>query len=95
MDIAWYRDLVICVWGLVFTVVVILFGVLACLLYVRVRAILNSVRATSANVHEISTAVKDEIVGPLASIGAIIKGISEGIDVFSRFFRKKEGEKYE
>ena len=91
MDIAWFRDLVICIAGLVITVVVVLFGVIAYLLYTRVRGILNSVQATSANIEEISSTVKDEIVQPVAQLGALIKGISQGIDIFRRFFRKQEG----
>jgi len=91
MDIAWFRDLVICIAGLVMTVVVVLFGVIAVLLYTRVRAIMNSVQATSTNIQEISSTVKDEVVQPVAQLGALIKGISQGIDIFSRFFRKQEG----
>jgi len=93
MDIAWFRDLVICITGLVITVVVVLFGVLSYLLYIRVRAILSSLQAASANVNEISSAVKDDIVKPVAQLVALIRGISQGIDMFSRFFRKQEGDK--
>jgi len=93
MDIAWFRDLVICITGLVITVVVVLFGVLSYLLYLRVRTILNSVQAASTNIQEISSTVKDEIVSPIVHLVALIRGISQGIDMFSKFFRKQEGGK--
>ncbi|MBM4447462.1 MAG: hypothetical protein FJ023_09015 [Chloroflexi bacterium] len=90
MDIAWFRDLVICIAGLVMTVVVILIGVLSYFLYTRVRAILNSIQATSTNIHEISSAVKDDIVKPVVQLVALVRGISQGIDIISRFFKKEQ-----
>jgi uncharacterized protein YoxC len=92
MDIAWFRDLVICVAGLVVAVVVIFFAVLLCLLYRKVRSILNSIEATSETIHGISSAVKDEIVSPIVQLVTLIRGLLQGIDLVSRFFKKEEQE---
>ena len=92
MDIVWFRDLVICISGLVVTGVVIFIAVLSYLLYSRVRSVLNSIEATSTTIHEISSAVKDEIVRPVVQLVALIRGIHQGIDLVNRFFGKKESE---
>jgi hypothetical protein len=92
MDIAWFRDLVICISGLVVTLVVIFIAVLSYLLYNRARSALDSIKATSATINEISSAVRDEIVKPVLQWVTLIKGVFQGIDLVSRFFRKEEQE---
>jgi len=92
MDIGWFRDLVICIWGLVFTVVVIFIAVLAYLLYNKARSLMDSIKATSATINEISSAVRDEVVKPVLQWVTLIKGVFQGIDLVSRFFKKEEQE---
>jgi hypothetical protein len=90
MDIGWFRDLVICISGLVVTLVVIFAAILAYLLYNKTRSVLNSIEATSENIHEISSAVRDEVVKPVVQVASLIRGISQGIDMVSRFFKKEQ-----
>ena len=92
MDIAWFRDLVICISGLVVTLVIIFIAVLAYLLYNRARSVMDSIKATSATINEISSAVRDEIVKPVLQWVTLIKGVFQGIDLVSKFFRKEEQE---
>jgi hypothetical protein len=92
MDIAWFRDLVICISGLVVTVVVIFIAVLSYLLYNKAKSVLDSMRTTSATINEISSAVRDEIIKPILQLVALIKGVLQGIDLVNRFFGKKESE---
>src|SRR4030042_150861 len=92
MDIAWFRDLVICISGLVVTVVVIFIAVLVYLLYNKARSLMDSIKATSATINEISSAVRDEIVKPVLQWVTLIKGVFQGIDLVSRFFSKEEQE---
>ena len=105
MDIAWLRDLVICIWGLVATGVVICIAVVLCLFYRRLRPILDSIEAasgkarsildsvegTTATIREMSSYVADEVVKPVAQIVALVQGIRQGVDTISRLFRKQEG----
>lgn len=88
MDIAWFRDLVICISGLVITGVVIFAAILAYLLYNKTRSVMNSIEATSETIHEVSSAVRDEVVKPVVQLTSLIRGISQGVDMVSRFFRK-------
>lgn len=92
MDIGWFRDLVICIAGLVMTGVVIFVAVLLYLLYNRARSVLDSMKATSATLHEISFMVKDEVVRPAVQLVTLIRGIFQGIDLVSRFFKREEQE---
>jgi hypothetical protein len=92
MDIGWLRDLVICISGLVITVVVIFMAVLAYALYRRIRPILDSMRATSGTIQEITSIVKDEVVKPAVQLAALIRGIVQGIELVTKFFKKEEQE---
>ena len=93
MDIDWFRDLIICIFGLVAAGVLIFIAVLLFLLYRRVRVILDSVKATSRTIQGISSYVGDEVVKPVIEVAALIQGIRQGIDTISKFFKKKEGGK--
>jgi len=91
MGIDWFRDLIICIFGLVAAGALIFIAVLSFLLYRRVRVILDSVKATSRTIQGISSYVGDEVVKPVIEVAAIIQGIRQGIDTISKFFKKKEG----
>jgi len=93
MGIDWFRDLVICIFGLVAAGVFIFIAVLLFLLYRRVRVILDSVKATSRTIQGISSYVGDEVVKPVIEVAALIQGIRQGIDTISKFCKKKEGGK--
>ena len=93
MGIEWFRDLVICIWGLVATGVVIFIAVLAYSFYHRTRSVLDSIEATSASIHQISSEVRDEVVKPVIQVVSLIQGLCQGIDIISRFFKKQEGER--
>ncbi len=105
MDIAWLRDLVICIWGLVATGVVICVAVLLCLLYRRLRPVLDSIEAasdkagsildsierTTATIREMSSYVAEEVVKPVVQVVSLVQGIRQGVDMVSKFFKKQEG----
>jgi len=93
MSIDWFRDLIICIFGLVAAGALIFIAVLSFLLYRRVRVILDSVKATSKTIQGLSSYVGDEVVKPVVEVAAIIQGVRQGIDTISRFFKKKEGGK--
>ena len=90
MDIGWFRDLVICISGLVITVVVIFIGVLVFLLYSKMKPVMTSMQATSATLQEITSTVRDEVIKPAVQFATLIRGITQGIDLVSRFFKKGE-----
>ena len=89
MSIEWFRDLVICIWGLVTTGVLIFVAVLSYSLYRRTRPIIDSIKATSTTIQGISSYVGGEVVKPLIEVGAIIQGIRQGIDMVTKIFKKQ------
>ena len=91
MSIEWFRDLVVCIFGLGATVALIFMSVLALLLYRKIRPILDSSKATVKTVENISSCVEEEVARPLAQIVAFVQGITQAVSLFSRFSRKKEG----
>ena len=90
MSIDWFRDLVICISGLVATGVLIFIAVLAYLLYRRAKPILDSIKTTSKTVQGISSYVGDEVAKPLIQVVALFQGMRQGIDTVSKFLKKKE-----
>ena len=93
MGIDWFRDLVICIFGLVGTVVLIFIATLVYKVYRRTKSILDSAKATSGTIRGISSYVGDEVVKPMVQVVALIQAVRQGIDAVSRFFKKQEGGK--
>ena len=94
MSIEWFRDLVICIFGLGATVVILALAVLAFMIYFRTKPIVNSVKATTKTVENISTTVEVEVARPLAQVAAFVQGIRQAINLASQF-KKKEAERDE
>ena len=88
MSIEWFRDLIICISGLVATGALIFIAVLAYLFYKRTKPILDSIKTTSRTVEGISSYVAEEAAKPLIEVVALIQGIRQGIDIVTKFFRK-------
>ncbi|MEE8419918.1 MAG: hypothetical protein V3R92_00510 [Dehalococcoidales bacterium] len=89
MSIEWFRDLAIVILGLGVTVVVISMGILAWLLYRKLRPILDSVKATTKTVEKFSATVEEEIYQPIAQVATFIHGIRKAIKLTSRFTKHK------
>jgi len=93
VGIEWFRDLAIVILGFGVTIVAIFIGVLAFMLYRKLRPILDSVKTTTKTVENISSTVAEEVSRPLAQLAAFVQGIRQAISLFSGFSRRKEGGK--
>ena len=105
MGIEWFRDLVICILGVITIAFLIFIAVLAYSLYRksqsllviadsicrRANSILDTIQSTSENIRGIVSNIEEAVVSPVAQIVAIIQGIRQGINLVNKFF-KKEGE---
>ncbi len=89
MGIEWFRDLAIVILGFGITIVVISVGVLAFLLYRKLKPILDSVKSTAKRVENISTTVEEEVSRPLAQLAAFVQGVRQVVGLFSGFTRRK------
>ena len=90
MSIEWFRDLVVCIFGLGVTVAVIFLAVLAFMLYRRLRPVLESLKATTKTVENLSSCVEVEVARPLAQVAAFVQGVRQAISLVNRFAKKKE-----
>lgn len=92
MTIDWFRDLVICIFGLVLIGVSIFITVIIFLLYRRVSAILDSIKSITGTIQMISSAVEG-VVKPVIQIMTTVVGMLRGFDMASKLFKKKEVKK--
>ena len=92
ITIDWFRDLIICIVGVVATGVLIFVAVLSYSLYHRTRSILDSVKTISRTVQTTSSYVQDKATKPLIEVAAIIQGVRQGIDAVSTLLRSKKQE---
>ena len=90
MSIEWFRDLIIIIWGIGATVVTLLIGILALLLYRRIRPALDSLKATTKTVENITSVVGEQVAGPLAKVAAFVQGIRQAVNLVGRFTKRKE-----
>ncbi len=88
MSVDWFRDLIICIFGLVVMGVSIFVAVLLYSLYRRIRSILDSIQATSRTIQGVSSYVRDEVVKPVIEVVALVQGIRQGINSISKLFKK-------
>ena len=92
MSLDWFRDLVICVLGLVAAGVLIFIAVLLYSLYHRARFILDAVKTIVRTIQEVSSYV-EEVAKPVIQLVAFIRGIRQGVSTVRKFFEEKEGGK--
>jgi hypothetical protein len=95
VNIEWFRDLVVCIFGLGTVIAVIFMAVLAFLLYRQLRPLLDSLRATTKTVENLSSCVEVEVARPLAQVAAFVQGIRQAVSLVSRFTKKKEADRDE
>lgn len=88
MDVAWFRDLIICISGAVLAVVLIFTAVLMYLLYRKTKSVLDLIKTASKNIQVITSIVRDEVAKPIIGMAVFIQGIRQGINTISKFFRK-------
>jgi len=93
MSIDWFRDLIICIAGVVAAGVLIFIAVILGLLYRKTNFILNSLQSTSTTIQKVSSYIGDEVVKAVTEVVALAQGIRQGIDTISKFFKKEEGGK--
>lgn len=90
-EIKLYRDLIICISGVIVSTAIIFATVLLYILYRRAKAALVALEATISTLRQISTSVKDEVIEPVVRLVSLVRGVLGGIDFVAKFFQKKEG----
>jgi hypothetical protein len=88
VSIEWLRDLAIVILGLGVTLVAIFIGIIAFMVYRKVKPVLDSAKATARRIDNVSACVEEEIAQPLARLAGIVQGMRYMSGLFSRFRRK-------
>ena len=105
MDIAYFRDLVIIIWGIIAIIVFILIGLLAWMAFMKVKEIGESAKKVTGSVQEVVDSVKStaddfaslssfarsEIAEPLIKVAALTQGLSRGLNTILGFFKGNKG----
>lgn len=95
MSIEWFRDLVLCIFGVGATIAVIFIAVVVFLLYRRLKPVLDSLKATTKTVENLSSCIEVEVANPLAQVAAFVQGIRQAVSLVSRFTKRKEEDRNE
>ncbi|OGO24911.1 MAG: hypothetical protein A2144_13395 [Chloroflexi bacterium RBG_16_50_9] len=91
MNIEWFRDLVVCIFGLGTVIAVVFMAVLAFLVYRQIMPTLVSLKRITRTVEDLSTCVEEEVAGPLSQVVAFVQGINQAVNLVRHFAgRKKE-----
>ncbi len=89
MSIDWFRDLAIVVLGFGVTIVAVFIGIIALMLYLKLKPILDTAKSTARRVENISATVEEEVSRPLAQLAAFIQGVRQAASLFSGFVKRK------
>jgi len=90
MDLSWWRDLVIVIWGLITTSAVICICVLAFLLYRKLVPLVEDADIVISKVGDAVDYTKEEIISPVVQFAAAAQGIMQAIILVADIFKKKE-----
>jgi hypothetical protein len=105
MGIEWYRELIICIAGVVTCIMVLVaagaiiyFAVIVRSLNKKAKSIMSTVEETTviakgviSDIREDVSGVKEEIMSPLIQVMAIVQGVRKGFELVNTFLRKEKG----
>ncbi len=90
MDISWWRDLVIVIWGVVATVAVVIVAIVMFLLYRKISTIMDSMDYVLAKTSGIIDYAEQEVLKPVIQLGTIVQGFVSSAGFFANLFKRKE-----
>jgi hypothetical protein len=90
VELSTWRDVILIVWGLVASAAMVFISVILFLFYRRTASLLESTDLLIGKVSDIADYINEEVVAPISRLGTMVKGIIQGISLFSSAFNKKE-----
>ncbi|MCX6001156.1 MAG: hypothetical protein NTY79_01265 [Chloroflexi bacterium] len=90
MDLSWWRDLVIVIWGAITTAAVICICILVCLLYKKLVPLVKDADIVVGKVGDVIDYTKEEVISPVVQFTSAAQGIVQGITLIADIFKKKE-----
>ena len=107
MGIDWFRDLIICIWGCLAIIFLIVVAILVLMLSKRLQnimdsidlicckgnSILESLEVSTSNFEDIVADIRNKIMNPLIQITAVVKVIQQLMGMLNHL--KKRGKRQE
>jgi len=90
MDLSWWRDLVIVIWGLITTITAICICILVILLYKKLVPLVEDANIVVGKVGDVVDYTKEEVISPVVQFASAAQGIVQGITLIADIFKKKE-----
>lgn len=90
MDISWWRDMMIIIWGFITTIAVTFLCVIVYRFYRKTILILRSADSLVAKANEVVDYTEDKVLKPAMQFGEVVQGLAQGIGLFANMFKKKE-----
>ena len=91
MELSFWRDIILIIWGSVATVAIVFIAIIIFLYYRKTIAVLDSTDLVVAKISNIVDQAHKEVIKPVTQFGTMIQGIIQGISIFSSIFKKKDG----
>ena len=90
MDISWWRDLVIVIWGLLTTIAAVCICILVFLLYKKLVPLVEDANIVVGKVGDVVDYTREEVISPVVQFASAAQGIVQGITLIADIFKKKE-----
>ncbi len=78
MDLSWWRDLVIVIWGLITTIAVICICILVFLLYKKLVPLVEDADIVVGKVGDVVDYTREEVISPVVQFTSAVQGICSG-----------------
>jgi hypothetical protein len=90
MDLSWWRDLVIVIWGVITTVAVICICIIAVLLYKRLVPLVEDANIVVGKVGDAVDYTREEVISPVMQFASAMLGVVQAITLVADVFKKRE-----
>jgi hypothetical protein len=90
MDLSWWRDLVIVIWGLITAITAICICILVFLLYKKLIPLVEDANIVVGKVGDVVDYTREEVISPVMQFAAAAQGIVQAIIFVADIFKKKE-----
>jgi phosphate/sulfate permease len=90
MDLSWWRDLVIVIWGLISAIAAVCICIVVFLLYKKLVPLVEDANIVVGKVGDVVDYTKQEVISPVVQFASAAQGIVQGITLIADIFKKKE-----
>ena len=90
MDLSWWRDLVIVIWGLISAIAAVSICIVVFLLYKKLVPLVEDANIVVGKVGDVVDYTREEVISPVVQFASAAQGIVQGINLIADIFKKKE-----